>query len=131
MSNQVRLIENNTDHEWLHIKINLNNYIVDLVGVYAPQESEQRQEVEEYFNSISTSLSKNSESVNHVITMGDFNAKLNMSRNGKLLEDFLNVNNLTQMCSDRPTCKKKRVIKLIIFLLAIRKCAWMLKRSMI
>ena len=34
--NQVTLVENKTDHEWMHIKINLNNYIVDLVGVYAP-----------------------------------------------------------------------------------------------
>ena len=109
LKNLVSVIESGDEFEWLQIKLSMNNFVVDLIGVYSPQESEQRLVVEGFFDAISANIARHSSSEGFFIVMGDFNAKIKCSRNGKILNNFVKANKLTQMCSDEPTCRNSKV----------------------
>ena len=80
--------------------------------VYGQQENASRSEVEDEYSCLSTELQRITKVSNKIILLGDFNAKLathnasqlHASRNGLILRQFIDENNLKVM-NDSPKCK--------------------------
>ena len=80
--------------------------------VYGQQENASRSEVEDEYSCLSTELQRITKVSNKTILLGDFNAKLathnasqlHASRNGLILRQFIDENNL-QVMNNSPKCK--------------------------
>ena len=86
--------------KWIKLKAKLNIYI----GIYyGPQENIDKELVEEQYCRIADDVNQKQKK-NNIILMGDFNAKLQIekdgcsqqtSRNGKMLQELINHTDMT------------------------------------
>ena len=94
-------IESNTDMVLLRINFNQTNPIV--IGLYyGKQESELKEKIIQDIDSLEQHVKVLMDNNQSVIILGDFNSRLELlnkqqqSRNGKILQQFINRNNLVQ-----------------------------------
>ena len=90
--------EQNSISEWLFLKVNLNKHCIYIMNVYGPQENASLKQVEEFYNNISLCICRHTDFNDQIILAGDLNAKLNVSRNGKILSSVLKTINLGDIC---------------------------------